>query len=270
MTEVNIFSFTDYKDYIQKKIEKSPMRGRGLKKELASHLGCQPTYVSRILKGIPDFSLEQAIKVNSFFSHTKIESRYFILLVEYSKAGSYELKEYFKEQIDEMQNRYIVYRTREYDEVDFEDHVVYYSQWYYSAIHMLTGLEGFKTSDAICARLGLAESTVQKVLEFLESKNMVSFDGEKYSRKVSSLYAKASLDSYHASWRNKAISQIGACPKTNSFTSAILTLCKDDVSTIRNILRVSLEKCVDVIKASEKEGKEENDLMVVNLDVFKV
>ena len=59
---MNVYSYDEYRDFLINRLDER----RGLRKELAEHLGCQNGYVSQVLQRLSDFSLEQGMKVCSF------------------------------------------------------------------------------------------------------------------------------------------------------------------------------------------------------------
>ena len=64
-----IFDFKDYKLYLAKVEERRPLKGRGFRAELARIMGCQTAYVSQVLNGRANFSLEQAQAVSKLLVH---------------------------------------------------------------------------------------------------------------------------------------------------------------------------------------------------------
>ena len=65
--EKSSFSFKDYKALLHWRIETSPRRGRGVRAALAQAMKVQSAYLSRVLNGDADLSLEQADAANTFF-----------------------------------------------------------------------------------------------------------------------------------------------------------------------------------------------------------
>ncbi|MEM7647383.1 MAG: hypothetical protein AAF203_10770, partial [Pseudomonadota bacterium] len=99
MVKITLFDYNDYREYMEFKL-RSDQFGRGGKARLAQHLGCQPSFVSQVLKGKSSFSLEQAFKVNALFNHNPLEREYFMTLVEWDRAGSTELRTYFSQKLE--------------------------------------------------------------------------------------------------------------------------------------------------------------------------
>ena len=77
----SLFSFTDYVVFLKAYIENQPKKGRGLVQKLAFHLGVNPTFVSQVLSGLKNFSVEQGFEVTEFLGLAGLEKDYFILLI---------------------------------------------------------------------------------------------------------------------------------------------------------------------------------------------
>ena len=80
-----IYDYEDYKAYIIEKINNSPSKGRGIKLKISECLSCQTAFVSQVLIGQRNFSLEQAVKLNIFLIILKMNNIflfYFYSLVD--------------------------------------------------------------------------------------------------------------------------------------------------------------------------------------------
>lgn len=132
--------------------------GRDDKAKLAVALNCQPAFVSQVINGNPDFSLEQALRVNSFFQHDGFESQFFMLLVQKMRAGSKELSVFFENQIVKMRKkRYSLAKRLEASNIiDEKVQAQYYSSWHYAAVHILTSIPQFSSAEKIAEGLGLS------------------------------------------------------------------------------------------------------------------
>jgi len=99
--ELSVLDFRDYKAYLHEVLKKSKSRGHGMRSQIAKALGCNVAYISQILNKSANFSLEQAESLNQFLGHPKNECHYFLLLVQFARAGSFDLQQRLKEQIDD-------------------------------------------------------------------------------------------------------------------------------------------------------------------------
>ena len=83
-----LFEYSDYKLYLSDKIDGMPKHGRGERSKLAEALRCHLAYVSQVLKGEAQLSLEQADIINQYFDHSPDEADFFLLLVQAARAGT--------------------------------------------------------------------------------------------------------------------------------------------------------------------------------------
>lgn len=87
---MQVYEFKDYRKFLIQALGGESKR-TGQRGALAEHLGCQSAYLSQVLKGVANFNLEQAFKVNQFFGHDPQASEYFLNLVQLERAGTRQL-----------------------------------------------------------------------------------------------------------------------------------------------------------------------------------
>ena len=138
---MGIWECTEYRAYLVDRWGGESAR-TGLRKQMAEHIPVHTTFVSQVLKGRAEFSLEQAQSINEFLGHTEDEGEYFILLILKDRAGVRTLKKRFETKIKAMrdlrlniQNRLGVKET-----ITEEDRNRFYSNHYYGAIHVLAAI----------------------------------------------------------------------------------------------------------------------------------
>lgn len=98
----SIFTYINYKIYLKALIRNTPGYGHGFKSKIAKHLGCQTTYISQILNKDANFSLEQVEDLNELLGHSREESQFFRLLVQWERAGTVKLKNAIQYEIKEV------------------------------------------------------------------------------------------------------------------------------------------------------------------------
>lgn len=107
--ELSVYSYRDYKAYLNKVIK---LRPRSFRKALAHAISCQTAYVSHVLNGNAHLSSEQAEAASRFLGLSRAETRFFLLLVEYTRAGTESLRSLLREELDEVRNRELVIREK--------------------------------------------------------------------------------------------------------------------------------------------------------------
>lgn len=176
MSEITVFNYSDYREYIEAKI-KSKEFGRGGKAKMAEHLGCQPSFVSQVLKGKSSFSLEQGFKLNSFFKHNKLMEEYFVVLIEWDRAGTYELQKYFEGKKNELlEKSKLVENQMDFDQLTEVDAMEYYSDWNAVLIRGLVDIPKYQKPEALKKKLKLSQGEWEKSLKFLLEKDLLQMD----------------------------------------------------------------------------------------------
>ena len=102
---MSIYIFSDYRAYLRDYIQKLPKKGRGEVGQIARYLRIHSSLISQILSGSKDFSHEQAQDLTSYLGLNTLETDYFILLVQHSKAGTKKLKDYLKNKLGALDPR---------------------------------------------------------------------------------------------------------------------------------------------------------------------
>src|SRR4051812_42726625 len=92
----SVFEYQAYKPYLHDLVRS---KGRGEKSKIARVLRCHVAYVSQVLKGSAQFSLEQADVLSTYLGHSDDEVEYFNLLVSHARSGSASLSERLERKI---------------------------------------------------------------------------------------------------------------------------------------------------------------------------
>lgn len=267
---ISMFDFSDYKPYLQKKLNILNKEEWGYKQKLAAHIGCKPSYLSQILNGKADLTIEQAHKLNTHFMHDKTESRYFILLVEKGRSISKELREFFDEQIIELQqNRYdLKKRLKETDQISQENMDRYYSSWIYSAVHMALALPKAQSPKAIAQKFNIPEKMATEVVSFLESSGLVEFKNGKYEFTKMRIHLDRNsnfIQRHHINWRSQSLQSVEKNYPDDLHFSNAFAVSESDFKKIKEIFIKSIESAREIIKPSPSE-----EVYSITLDVFKV
>lgn len=264
----NVFDFLDYKKYLHDKITSSPRKGRGLKLQMAQALGVQTAYISQVLNKDPHFNLEQAMKLNQFWGHSKEEARFFCLLINYARAGTHELRQFIKDEMEEVHERRRSLKDRlgiKNSLTEANQHI-YYSSWTYAAIHILTSIPEFQTVDKITERLRLSRDRVHENLYFLVETGLVLQEGGRYIIGTTRIHLDADslqVRRHHYNWRSQSVISVDRGFKEDLHYSNVISLSKADKPRVKEILIKAIEECRAIIKESPEE-----DIQVITLDSF--
>lgn len=254
----SIFEFKDYKKYLNDALDDLKKQGHASRSDLAKASQCQTAYVSQVLNGSADFSLEQADRINAFMGHSTEEGDFFFLLIQLGRAGSHSLKEYFQRQINrvhenrlELKNRLDVNKTLSKDNA-----TQYYSQWYYSAIHVMLTIPEFQSKEKMAKYLRMSESRVAEVLEFLTSVGLATKTQGKYKIGTTRIHLPADspmISKHHTNWRLNAIRSMERESLDDTHYSSVVTLSRADVMVIRSKIIEFIQEIKVIIRDSKEE-----------------
>lgn len=257
MKKKNLFDCTTYKSYIINALGGNQAR-TGLRKQAAEHMGCQSTYLSKVLNEGAHLSLEQAYLMNEFLAHDSEESDFFFLLVQKGRAGSKKLSDYFEEKIQSHLERRKNIRNRieVQDSLSTEDQAIYYSKWYYSCIHVMVSIPELRTKSALVEYLKLPANIISDALAFLETRGLLICEGDKYKIGPRHLHLPQEspyINKHHANWRLHALQAMDVPKKNDLHYSVVVTLSHDDVEKIRARIMDLIQENMKTIRDSKEE-----------------
>jgi uncharacterized protein (TIGR02147 family) len=164
-----IYSHEDFRAYLAARLDE-----RGARLKLAGYIGCQPSFISQVLSSKNELSLEHAQKINVFFNHSNEEAQYFIQMVLLSKAGSFELQKFFREQLRDIREKQMqIHKVVVKSELHRDDLLYYYSNWLCVSIHMLVSIAKYQDPVELRAKLGVEEAEFMETMNFLTRTGLV-------------------------------------------------------------------------------------------------
>ena len=269
---MNIFKFDDYKDCIQSYVESAPQNGRGQFRAIATYLKMHPTLVSRIFNGSreKDLTFEQAADLAHFLKLNDLETDYFLLLVEQSRAGSKSLKLNIQKRKQKLR-RQASELSASFEgahEISEADRAIYYSHWYYSAIQLLTDIPGYQNVNAIATLLKLPHDTVEKAVEFLVATKMVLREHSHLACGPNWIFEPAQSPyaaRHHINWRLKSIERLHDYKSGEKFLTLPVTISKKDRATIAQMILDFVTHVKKIVEPSPPE-----QLSVLTIDLFDV
>jgi uncharacterized protein (TIGR02147 family) len=255
---MNLFEFTNYKDFVRKKLKTLPKNGHGQYLRIAKLLGIHTTMVTHIFKGDSNLSIEQALKLAEHFVFTPLETDYFVTLVQSERASNTQSRRYFSEQLTTLKTRALNLTERLHvkKSLDERDQPIFYSAWYYSGIRLLTAIHDFKSTEAIAEMIDLPHATVARAMEFLLSTGLVVQKNGKFSIGETLTYVSRDsrlVSKHHLNWRLKAIQQLDYVPDEDLVFTNSIALSASDFQKIREELVKFLEKYKEIGDPSPAE-----------------
>jgi len=265
-----IFEFSSYKVFVNQKIKVMPKRGRGQYLKIAKHLGVHTTMVSHIFKGDSNLSVEQGLALVSYFGLNRLETDYFIALIQVERAADQNSKGYFLGHLKGIKTKAtsLQERLEQTTELSEKNQAIFYSHWYYSAIRLLTALPGFQSPETIAESLGLPIGQVRSVIDFLLKTGLcLEIKGKVSIGKTRTYIGRESpmVMRHHENWRKKSVQLMDRGDTNNlNFTNPI-TISQTDFEIIREKLICFLE---DFRKTADPSPTER--LCCLNIDWFKI
>jgi len=262
------FDFPDYRTYLQAALAALRREQKGVQGRLATHMGCQPAYLSMVLKDRAELSLEQAASANEFFEHSEGASHYFLLLVQKARAGTAKLKHYFEAQLLEILagRSHLASRLTYSQTLTDDQRGIFYSAWYYMAVHMALTIPALQERQALRDYLRLPPETINRVLEFLVVTGLARQESGRYIVGATRIHLGGEspfTNQSHCNWRLQAVQALQR-PRSEDFHySSVVSASRNDMPVLREIMIKAIEQIRAVIRPSPEE-----DLLCYNMDLF--
>lgn len=169
-----VFSFTDFRRYIQSWYEERQKSGTPVTyRDIARAVGFNsPAHITMILKGKTTLPSQAVQKFAGIMKLKKREGEYFSLLVEYSQARGVQSKK-------RIYNKMIKFKECGTTLLN-PDQYEYYQKWYYAVIHDILSYHRFNgnyrdlakmVEPSITAREAKAAIALLERLQFVEKQN---------------------------------------------------------------------------------------------------
>jgi uncharacterized protein (TIGR02147 family) len=268
MGAVSLFEFSDYKKYLIAWIEQAPNSGRGLRKTLADAIGCQTPFITHVLSGDYDFSLEQAEACGRWMNLAEEEIEFLLLLVMKKRAATKPLEKLISKQIAGKREKHSKLKTRLQiqESLSREDQLIYYSNWIYQLVHMAVMMPACQTVEGLCTTLRQPPPTILSAIDFLQSRGLIAKTGKAFKvvRPMLHLEVDSPLLKQHlTNWRLKALDKPMGTSSEDLHYTGVMSLSQDDYEWLRERLSGLLEEAVQRLKDSKDEK-----LACLNFDWF--
>lgn len=261
----SVFSSADYKCYL-----KARLSLKGEKAAFANHLGCQASFLSQVLCGSPNLSLEQGVLANDYFRHSPPEEKYFLCLLQMERAGSQRLKAYFQKELAGLmsQQRKVVQRIAPSKQISAKARAEYYSSWVYGAIHVLASIPTPDQWLLFADHTGLKREELERIVAFLiECGLLVERAGQLQTTGVR-LHLPGNdpmVFSHHRNLRIHALEEMKLPDEQNLHYSLLTAISRKDGLKIRDMILKFIESTDQVIRPSVEESAYQ-----LNLDFFEI
>jgi hypothetical protein len=264
-----IVEFRDYKQFLKAVIATYPRHGRGLSSRLAELLNVAPIVITQILKGERHFNPDQTAKVAIYFGFDEKTTEYLLCLVNHDRADSDELRTIYSRRLAKLREEAVRIKNvfKDNHEITDADKSIFYSNWYFSAVRVLSSIKRYQTVDAIAQYLGLPKTQVGEIVAFLVSINLCIQEKGVLNPGPSWTYVGEDspyLNNHRRNWRLKAIEKFGSSDSKDLFYSSPVSISKKDSEKFRRELLKLIESFASQIKDSPEEKA-----MCLNIDWFE-
>jgi uncharacterized protein (TIGR02147 family) len=264
-----IFNYLNYRDLTRFLLARGPKKGWGQMSRLAKHISVSSTLISQVLANEKDFSLEQAAGAAEFLGLSEIETDYYLSLVEFSRAGTPLLKIKIENRIKKLQQEASALKIKiaSMEIMGEESKSIFYSQWYYSAIRLITSIPNRNTRQLVAEYFNLPKDIVNKTIDFLIQQELVVEKHGKLSLGTRRTYIapdSTQVALHHMNWRAKAMGKIAGLSPTEMMFTAPMTISKNDFDRIRKELK---DKITDIFQSTETTNPE--ILTTLTIDFLK-
>lgn len=266
---MQIFQKSHYTDILKENL-KMNSHIRGYQSRLAEAAGVHNSYISRVMNEQAHLTPDQAALLCSFWRFSTDETDYFVALVNLARAGSKELKTIFKRQIEDLKKKHedLTHRYSDAKSLMDADQGLYYSAWYYSAVHFLIMIPGYQTPDSISKRLNLPPPLTELSLRTLEHLGLAQREGKKWHASVSNMHMSNTspwAPIYHSCYRQRLAFKVHEKSEKDMHYTGLHPISEKDFLVVKALFQDTLEN----VRAIALPSKEE-ELYGVCLDWFKI
>lgn len=267
---MTIYKFEKYRLFLKYLISTYPRKGYGQLYRLSKHLGVNSAYLTQVFNELKSLNIEQALSAAEYFNFTNEETRYFLLLVQYDRAGTKKLKDFYYEDIRQIQNKNRDLKNKIHSDIKIEPikQVIFYSDWTYSAVRQCTAISGLNQVEAIAKYLNIETKRVIEILSFLTEVGLceTTENGFKIGARRTHLEDSSPLKKlHHQNWRSKAMEKCFDNWEHRLHYSSPMTISNKDAFKIREIILDMIE----MVNLTADNSKSE-ELVCFNVDWFKI
>lgn len=247
-----------------------PKGGRGQAKNLSEYLNSTSVAISQILKGNRHFTDEQSFKTAHFLKLGVLETKYFLKLVAYQKASSFELKEYIMLELIELQkeSKKVKTKYKNFKELKEKDKCEFYSDRLYSATRMLSSLTHINTVDDVSNHFKISKNHASDIIDFLRSRNLIIQRDNRLIPGPQHTFISAEsgyIKNHHKNWRLYAINKTENLDiATELMYTAPISLSVEAYDELREKLLKVIKETVELITPSKEEM-----VACLNIDLLK-
>ncbi len=266
----SLFRHSDYKAYLIEVSEGFQDRKRGFRTAMAEAIGCQPSFTSQVLNGKSHLSLEQGDRLNQFLGHSDQEAEFFLLLIQYARAGTASLREHLRRLLVRIREKRLIFKERLTDRRELEPSVQasYYSSWLPAAIHVMLSIPALRTVEALSRCLRVERASIERVLNTLAETGLAEARDGVYVPLLQNPHLSSDspfLLQHHTNWRLQAVRAIENQRPNDLHYSSVASLSEEDFLRFRENMTQFIQETGKMIRQSREEV-----VCGICIDLFKL
>jgi uncharacterized protein (TIGR02147 family) len=267
MASFELFSAPDYRLYLAESVNQEG--ARGFASRLAEAARCQSSHISRVLRGQLHLTMEQAFRIARFLDLAPTEESYFLKLVERDRCGDVDYRAKLDRELVDIRRAQedLSGRLHQDSLSTVKQEMLYYSAWYWSAIHIASSIPSLQSPSAIARRLNLDETFVRDCLAKLESFGLVkSVGGLKFASGGLHLSKQSPMNAQqHANWRSRAVLDSQTADHDGVHYTVVQSISLTDYARIKQLVLRMIDDYATIARPSKEE-----ELVCLACDFFKV
>lgn len=246
---MNVFSHNTYKQFLKAVIAHHD--ARGIISQIATICGCDRTYISQVLNGKADLTPDHIIQFSEHFGLDEIESNYLLLLLLRDRSASAKARKSLEARLKTLKTEALtlsnkISSTESTYDIPEELRTLYYSNWMYGAVHILTSIADYQTPAAIAQKIHTPVTTVNQVLKDLEAMRLVRGEKGRFVHLGGDVYLprqSSQISAHHLGWRMKAVER--SLEKDDVHYTLAFSVSANDVEKLRT-------QIVDLIESQRR------------------
>lgn len=191
-----------------------------------------------------------------------------MILLQFGRAGSEKLKEFFRQKMEELRvgNEKVESKIGTFDEIDSLSKSQFYSSWKYALVHVVLSASRENQIEQIKMQTGLSQSEILNIISFLLRIGLISKKGGIYQptkKRIHLTRDDTLISVHHKNFRQLSIKNLEDMKSDSLYYSAAIALSKDDAEKIRRMMLEIIKRSEEILRPSQEET-----VRILNIDFF--
>ncbi|MCX6123168.1 MAG: hypothetical protein NTV34_00210, partial [Proteobacteria bacterium] len=211
---ITVYESESYRAFLDSQLRSSPdsIRRHGVQ-ELSEALRCHPTFITKVLAGKAEFSLEQAHTICEWLSLSDEDSEFFLDLVCRDRATNPRLRRRYEVRLSRARDAKTRMSQRIQQSLQTSPELLqlYYKSWLPQTLHVASQIAGLQELSVLALKLGVETDYLRQIAQELESAGIIKFKNDCVESLVDGVHlpgASPLVNHFHASWRSKVMNDL--------------------------------------------------------------